>query len=246
MMLVFALSLVAPPPASAATVDTLAALAGRWHCTDNRGSSTERYYALFPTSAARVDIARTLYGREDAVEPDGSPSESFERIQQRNDGTASIESVEGTGTARSTSTAPLSFVGNGPSGNMTLTYAIDSEDMQRTVSESKTTSSERCTRVAEKRFDASCAQPNMPATVLHAEEPEWPSGALAGMRGIVYVVIVLDERSRILWTDIAKSDNSVFDEEAARAARLSKYRTEVKNCKPVAARYVFSVSFGGH
>ncbi len=54
---------------------------------------------------------------------------------------------------------------------------------------------------------------------------------------------MLDDRSRVLWTDIVKTDNALFDSVSIRAARETTYRTAVRNCRPVAASYVFGVEF---
>jgi len=50
---------------------------------------------------------------------------------------------------------------------------------------------------------------------------------------------------RIVQKEIGRSTNSLFDDEAVRVARLSTYRAAIQNCRPVAARYVFTVEFTG-
>ncbi|MDQ6943481.1 MAG: energy transducer TonB [Candidatus Eremiobacteraeota bacterium] len=90
----------------------------------------------------------------------------------------------------------------------------------------------------------SCARPNVAATTLRALEPETPALAQQqGISGIVQVVVSLDAQSRVVGTRIQSSPSAVLNLAALGAARGSQFRTEVKNCEPVAADYVFSVDF---
>ncbi len=92
----------------------------------------------------------------------------------------------------------------------------------------------------------SCARPNVPATTLHAAEPETPAMAVQqGISGTVGVVVTLDAQSRIVATRIQSSPSALLNQPALAAARGSQFRTEVKNCEPVAADYLFSVEFVG-
>jgi TonB family protein len=240
VIVLFALS-VAPPSGARASTDTLAALVGHWRCTVAGRHAAERYYFLFP----RPKASRTLYGREDTVEPDGQPSESFERIVQRADGSATLEAVEGSGDAPPGDAAPLRFAENLTGDGFTLSYSVDGDSMQRVAANKRTTlDSEKCARVPEKAPNPHCAQPNERATVLEAAEPEYPMAARASRAtGTVYILVTLDDRSRVVWTEVLKSDNHVFDEEAVRSARFTTYRTQISDCRPVPATYVFSVSF---
>ena len=90
----------------------------------------------------------------------------------------------------------------------------------------------------------SCARPNVPATTLHALEPETPAMAVQqGISGTVGVVVTLDAQSRIVATRIQSSPSALLNQPALAAARGSQFRTEVKNCEPVAADYLFTVEF---
>jgi len=90
----------------------------------------------------------------------------------------------------------------------------------------------------------SCARPNVPATTLRAAEPETPPLAQAqAVSGTVGVVVSLDAQSRIVATRVQNSPSALLDAAALAAARGSVFRTEVRNCEPVAADYLFSVEF---
>lgn len=89
-----------------------------------------------------------------------------------------------------------------------------------------------------------CARPDVPATTVRALEPDTPPLAQQqGISGTVNVVVSLDARSRVVATRIQSSPSAVLNASALAAARGSQFKTEVKNCEPVAADYVFSVDF---
>ena len=245
VIVLFALSAV-PPSGAQSAPDVLAAMAGRWHCTVAGQHPAERYYYLFP--AKTPGGIRELYGRSEttySVQGDDVPAVAFERIVQKGDGTASVESPDGAGT--SSGAGPLRFALGSRDADSTLTYALDGDVLQRVVaSRTATTDNERCVRVAEPPFNPSCTERNSPARMLQAEEPGYPTAAIpTRASGIVHVIVTLDDHSRVIWTQIAQSTNSVFDDEAIRVARLSTYRAEIRDCRPVAARYIFTVEFTG-
>ena len=64
-----------------------------------------------------------------------------------------------------------------------------------------------------------------------------------GISGTVNVIVSLDVQSRVVATRVQNSPSAVLNPAALAAARGSQFRTEVKNCEPVAADYVFSVDF---
>jgi len=90
----------------------------------------------------------------------------------------------------------------------------------------------------------SCARPNVPATTLRAAVPETPAIAQAqNISGTVGVVVSLDAQSHIVATRVQSSPSALLNAPALAAARGSVFRTEVRNCEPVAADYLFSVEF---
>ena len=91
---------------------------------------------------------------------------------------------------------------------------------------------------------ASCARPNVPATTLRAIEPDTPQMAQQqGISGTVQVIVALDENSKITGTSIQSSPSAILNNAALSAARNSTFQTEIRDCKPIAARYIFSVDF---
>jgi TonB family protein len=90
----------------------------------------------------------------------------------------------------------------------------------------------------------SCTRPNVAAATTRAMEPEMPPLALAqGISGTVEVVVSLDAQSRIVGTRVLRSPSTTLNAAALAAARGSQFRTETKNCEPIAADYIFSVEF---
>lgn len=89
-----------------------------------------------------------------------------------------------------------------------------------------------------------CIADSYPATTLEAGAvnarlvPRTPSPA------VVQVVVSLNERSEIVATRVQSSPDPAFNGPALASVRASKFRTEIRNCKPIAADYIFSVTFG--
>jgi len=89
-----------------------------------------------------------------------------------------------------------------------------------------------------------CATPNVPAATERVVEPETPQMAQRqGIAGEVTVLVALDARSRLTAARIFKSPSSVLNLAALQSARDTTYHTEVRDCKPVAADYLFVVEF---
>jgi hypothetical protein len=86
-----------------------------------------------------------------------------------------------------------------------------------------------------------CIADRYPAATL---EPGTVNGRLVPQQpAVVQVIVSLNERSEIVATRIQSSPSPAYNAAALAAARGSKFRTEIRNCKPIAADYIFSVSF---
>ncbi len=94
----------------------------------------------------------------------------------------------------------------------------------------------------------SCANPNVEATTTNAVAPDTPPIAQQqGITGVVNVVINLDATNHIVGTPTVQSSPSqLLNSAAIRAAQQSTFRTEIKNCEPVAATYIFAVEFNNN
>jgi outer membrane biosynthesis protein TonB len=91
-----------------------------------------------------------------------------------------------------------------------------------------------------------CAHPNVAASTVEAASVDTPSLAQQnGISGVVDVIVRLDEHSRVVAARVAHTPSTLLNDAALRAARTSTFRTEVRDCLPVAAEYVFSVEFDG-
>lgn len=88
------------------------------------------------------------------------------------------------------------------------------------------------------------AHPNQPARVLKAVEPDTPRVAYEQrIQGTVQVVVSLDEKGQVVDAVIQWSPSPILNEAALAAARKSTFRPEIKNGKPIATKYIFSVDF---
>jgi TonB family protein len=89
-----------------------------------------------------------------------------------------------------------------------------------------------------------CARPNVAATTLHPVEPDTPPMAQSqGISGTVQVVVSLNADSRVVGTRVQSSPSTLLNSAALSAARQSTFQTEIRDCKPIAADYIFSVEF---
>jgi outer membrane biosynthesis protein TonB len=89
-----------------------------------------------------------------------------------------------------------------------------------------------------------CARPNVAPATLRAAPPDVPPLAQQqGVAGIVQVVVSLDTQSRIVGTRVLASPSTLLNQAALASARESQFRTEIRNCEPVAADYIFTVDF---
>jgi outer membrane biosynthesis protein TonB len=90
----------------------------------------------------------------------------------------------------------------------------------------------------------SCARPNVNASTIRASEPDTPPMAQQqGISGAVQVVVSLNADSRVIGTRIQTSPSVLLNSAALTAARQSTFQTEIRDCKPIAADYIFSVDF---
>ncbi len=81
------------------------------------------------------------------------------------------------------------------------------------------------------------------AVAVKTVTPHYPPEA-HGASGRVFIRVTLDEKGEVLSTAIIRSSGNVpLDLAAEGAARQSKYAPEYHECKPVGARYLFTVDF---
>jgi len=89
-----------------------------------------------------------------------------------------------------------------------------------------------------------CARPNVAASVIRAMAPDTPAiAAQQGIQGTVQVIVSLDIDSRVVGTRIMSSPSAVLNQAAMNAVRQSVFQTEIRDCRPRAADYIFSVDF---
>jgi protein TonB len=91
---------------------------------------------------------------------------------------------------------------------------------------------------------SSCAAPFVPANVLAAAPEVPPIAAGQNASGIAAVRIALDARGRLTGESVlSSSGNRWLDRAALKAARLSHYSAEVRNCERVGGEYALLVDF---
>jgi TonB family protein len=90
-----------------------------------------------------------------------------------------------------------------------------------------------------------CAGSHSDAAVVNAVPPDYPEIARQmGLTGTSLVQLDLTPSGTIANASIlTSSGNSLLDRAALAAARASSFRSEVRDCTPVAGSYIFSVAF---
>jgi TonB family protein len=91
---------------------------------------------------------------------------------------------------------------------------------------------------------ATCAKPNVDATVTSPAEPKVPHGT--NLKGTVSVIIVVTIASsgNVVHLSIRKSSgNEQIDRAVAVAAQHSTYSPKLLNCKPIEGTYLFRADF---
>lgn len=221
-------------------------LDGHWQCSGANIPPTERSYFTLGSGSAGQHAIREIFGTADRTERNGMPSTSFEHMVELGDHSLSIDSVDGSGHTFPNAHFPLRFSGRSVDGAapFTLTYELDGATLHRIATRGNAVADdERCTREPEPAPTA-CPRPNLPPVVIKAAEPDYPAAAIpTRVRGTVQVRVILDDRSRVLWADIQSTADPVLNDSARLSARDSTYRTEVRDCRPRAAVYMFAVQY---
>lgn len=248
-LLALAPVLVAAAPAApaskadvAAARATLAGIHGHWSCETAAGTVERSYSSPIRKDGAPEPV---IYGRADGS-ISGVPVTSFERIDDNEAGSLQIESPDGTATLASVTPNEVRFSGTTLDGlSLVQAYAFDGTTMHRTTDAGgKRVGDERCSREPDAPATTGCAQPNAAAFTKVAVEPEFPAEAYRErVSGTVLVLVTLDDRSQVMWTDIYKSPSPLFDQPSIDVVRRSTFQTMVRDCKPVAATFVFGVEF---
>jgi TonB family protein len=80
--------------------------------------------------------------------------------------------------------------------------------------------------------------------MINAVAPDTPPIAQQqGISGTVSVMVSLDANSKLVNATVQKSASGLLNNAALQAARASTFATEIVDCKPVAAQYLYVVEF---
>lgn len=241
LMCAWTIALVSPVGAAGTqSVSPLQPFAGHWRCTGGPDGPAERSYVL--------DMGG-LVGRSDSGSvKDGTDAVSWERVAFKG-GTHEMtgESLEGDSSGSRNDDGSIVLQGRGDPNTppFTIRYAAAGDTLERTVTSRGNVTAERCTREPELGYPLTCADRNVGAATLHAAPVEMTAQLISEHpTGMIYVVVTLDDRSNVVWTTVDRTDSPLFVQPALHAVRASTFRTEVRNCRPIAADYIFVVQFG--
>ncbi len=91
---------------------------------------------------------------------------------------------------------------------------------------------------------SACIADRYPAATLEAAQVNGRFIPANAYPGVVQVVISLNARSEVVGARIQSSTNDALNGPALAAARASKFRTMIVDCKPIGADFIFTVTFG--
>jgi hypothetical protein len=237
---------------AAADEDPLTPLAGRWRCTAADGRFTDRAYFLHEVAFGASTGTKEAYGRAELTDGNGIPQTAFERITETGYGATVTEDGYGAtfkapgAAAASSLVFPLRFIGTGPYAATALAYTIDRNALQRTVTRGgATVADERCIRQPDPVQDPTCTGATVPTATINQVTPAYPKKALASrVTGLVHIRVIMDDQSRVVWTDVTDSASPLLTDAALQAARDSTYLTMVVHCAPRPSEEYFTVKFG--
>ncbi len=256
VLLPFALTLAAvtaaPEPTPSVSTDRVFSLAGTWACAAADGSRTIRQVGT--REGDRVDVVRTVQPAK------GEPYTAHDRYAF--DPAAGLWRVDfdaGTpGVLHAMSTVwnagdrTWSAVGRDAQGKVQrVRFEMVGTKLARTqLREEPPASShwvahgsELCARGDEPPKLVTCAVPNVAARTIVAAAPSMNDVPPGTPSGTVQVVIALDEQSHITSAAIVSSTAPALNPVALRSARASQFQTEIRDCRPIAAKYIYTIDF---
>lgn len=125
-----------------------------------------------------------------------------------------------------------------PGGDFRRTFAYD-----RGTADWFAYSVERCTPGTAPPAAGACIAARYPLTTLEvAPDLGWGLGHNAPS-GMVQVAVSLDEASHVSKVRVVSSTAPELNIAAMERTRRSRFRTEIVNCKPIAADFIFTVEF---
>jgi hypothetical protein len=244
-----ALFAAAPSPApgvpASPTDDRVYALAGAWSCRSAEG-------ALVRSTGVRD--GDTVKVHDDMLDRDGKRASfddryTFDAVKRSwhvvsglsgftaeaapwLDDRWTVEGVDVNTVGRRMTIAHL------PDGDLRRTFSYENGPKNFVVD-----TVERCTPGTTPPPADACIIDSYPATTLEPGPvnarfvPRNPSPA------VVLVVVSLNERSEVVGARVQSSPDPAFNDPALAATRASKFRTAIRNCKPISADFIFSVTF---
>lgn len=91
---------------------------------------------------------------------------------------------------------------------------------------------------------SACVRPNVPAVIVRGEPPVTPPEAVRlGVQGSVNVIVSLDALSHVTAVRIASTPSALLSPAALEAALHSGFQSEIRDCRPIARDYIYSVDF---
>jgi hypothetical protein len=251
-MLLPLLIAVAPSPLPSSTIDAdhVFGLAGTWTCRGVDGSilrqTGRRDGVLLDVAIEGQSLAGAHFVVDDRFTFDRASGTWAVRLRGGAPGAAQGTAPPWTGAVWEFMTHPT----QGPDERVRYELLSDG-DVRLTTAEPaaapsgawRPTGAELCAPGAEPPPADACIVENFPGFTIEAAQPAIP-GPPRPLHGRIVVIVSLDADSDVVATRIQSSPETAFNVYALDAVRRSIFHTTIRNCKPVAADFVFTIYLG--
>ena len=236
----------APPPSVAADADRVFTLGGTWACRTEHGLLIQR------VGRRDGDLLDVAGDAQRAVRGKSTVDDRF--TFDRRGGVWHVELDAGSpgaavGTAPPWTGATWDVVVRGAQGDERARYELLADgNVRRTIAQPVPTvagawhpiEAELCAPGDAPPPADACIAENFPAYTISSSSPA-TLDVPPRTRGTVVVLVGLDEQSNVVSAAIYSSPSANLNGYALETARMSRFQTEIRNCRPIAARYLFSV-----
>lgn len=87
-----------------------------------------------------------------------------------------------------------------------------------------------------------CVAENFPAFTIAMGTPPTPSVSWETHGGTVVIVVSLNAQSQVIGTHIEQTPTPALNDYVTQTVQMSRFQTEIRDCKPVATDYRFSLT----
>ncbi|HZX68935.1 MAG TPA: hypothetical protein VFE70_08620, partial [Candidatus Elarobacter sp.] len=237
------------PPPSAPAADHVLMLAGSWTCRTFAGSTLHR---IGRRDGDLLDVAgdvQTASGRPFTVD-DRYTFDRGSRMWRVRLNAGSAAATEGTAPPWTDATWDIAVRGTqGLDERVHFELLADGTIRRSTAQPERAspgswrpTSAELCAPGNVPPPADACVAENFPAFTIAMGTPPAPSVSWETHGGTVVVIVNLNAQSQIIGMHIQQTPAPALNDYVLQTVQLSRFQTEIRDCKPIATDYTFSLT----